>query len=236
MCLLGQTAGLLKSEELVFSGQEVPDKKLTFSKKMTMRMRGISEIMAHFTHKEISLQLLTAIIVLISSGCASAPPHPITLPAISEYSQAPHPSGFELAQLNEIFNSPQAPKAALGEFADTCDEEYKKLSQTTPSTSTHGQKKSALELVKKDPEMMHWCFYAKISRLQDYLQRDTSWSARQKKVLEAFEFLSPIANAFQTAYHDDRYLSWSTHYYSKISEWVFFKKAAGSRSPASVNR
>ena len=81
-----------------------------------------------------------------------------------------------------------------------------------------------MELVTQDPERMHWCFYSKIVRLQGILQSDSTWSLRQKKVIESFEFLSPIASAFLECFHDSRYLRWATQYYTKVSEWVFFKK------------
>jgi hypothetical protein len=144
------------------------------------------------------------------------------LPVVPEYVKVPHPAGFDQADLQAIFHSPLAPKAALGEFADTCDDEFKKLAQVTQSKEE--KKKGAMELVTQDPERMHWCFYAKIVRLQETLQGNTTWNTRQKKVVETFAFLSPVANAYLDIYHDSRYLRWASMYYSKISEWVFFKK------------
>jgi hypothetical protein len=144
------------------------------------------------------------------------------LPVIPEYVKVPHPAGFDLADLRAIFLNPMAPKAALGEFADTCDEEFVKLSGLTPLKEE--RKAGAVELVIHDPERMHWCFYSKISRLQDVLQSDATWTSRQKKVLEIFDFLTPVANAFMDQYHDSRYLRWASNYYARISEWVFFRK------------
>jgi hypothetical protein len=173
-------------------------------------------------------QLAFVVLVLVS-GCTSAPQvvevKPV-LPAIPAYVKVPHPAGFDLADLRAMLVSPLAPKAVLGEFADTCDEEFKKLTEATPQKEE--RKKGAEELVTSDPERMHWCFYAKISRLQDVLQSDSTWSLRQKKVIESFEFLTPIANAFLATYHDSRYLRWAAQYYSKVSEWVFFKKLTPS--------
>jgi hypothetical protein len=144
------------------------------------------------------------------------------LPVVPEYVKVPHPAGFDQADLQAIFHSPLAPKAVLGEFADTCDDEFRKLGQATHSIDE--KKKGAMELVTQDPERMHWCFYAKIVRLQETLQGNTTWNTRQKKVVTTFEFLSPVANAYLELYHDSRYLRWASMYYSKISEWVFFKK------------
>jgi hypothetical protein len=146
------------------------------------------------------------------------------LPVIPEYVRVPHPAGFDLADLRAILVSPLAPADVNGAFAETCDAEFKKLAAATPQKEE--RYKGALELVTQDPERMHWCYYTKISKLQEILQGDSTWSERQKLVLESFEFLSPVANAFLKAYHDSRYLRWAAQYYSKISEWVFFKKLA----------
>lgn len=155
---------------------------------------------------------------LLLGACSSAPaltPAPDT----ETVSKTPHPSSDDLESLHQLFQSPAAPKGALGEFADVCDEEF---------TS-----KNAVALVKQDGERMHWCFYAKLARLQENLKGDKSWNARQKQVRDAFQFLSPIANAFLQINQDNRYSLWEKRYYSKVSEWVFFKKS--NRSPASVS-
>jgi hypothetical protein len=133
-----------------------------------------------------------------------------------------HPASLDFANLKTYLQSDQAPKAALGEFADRCDEDF--------------SEKNARELVKQEPERMHWCFYAKISRLHDNLRDDTRWGVRQKMVTDAFKFLSPIAAAFEDVKHDSNYAEWEKAYSKKTSEWVFFKKIkqTPSRMPASV--
>jgi len=165
-----------------------------------------------------------ALSMTVMAGCSSTtvvqekPP----IPEVPEYVKVPHPINFELASLRAIFYSPLAPQDVQGEFSQNCDAEFQKLAQI--STSLEERQKAAVELVSGDPERMHWCFYGKISKLQETLQGDTTWSQRQKKVFETFTYLSPIANAFLDVYHDSRYLRWATQYYSKISEWVFFRK------------
>ena len=144
------------------------------------------------------------------------------IPEVPEYVKVPHPISFELTSLRAIFHSPMAPHDIQGEFTQNCDSEFQKLTQA--STSIEERQKGAVELVSSDPERMHWCFYGKISKLEETLQGDTTWGERQKKVLDTFIYLSPIANAFLDVYHDSRYLRWATQYYSKISEWVFFRK------------
>jgi hypothetical protein len=146
------------------------------------------------------------------------------LPIVPQYVKVPHPAGFDLADLKAILISPLAPENIMGSFVETCDSEFKKLTEST--IQKEERQKGAAELVLGDPERMHWCFYSKIAKLEQVLQGDSTWSERQKLVLENFEFLSPVANAFLSTYHDSRYLRWAAQYYSKISEWVFFKKLA----------
>ena len=192
--------------------------KLKFFKILTIRL-----VMNCLNRSSSGLGLTFFVILVALGGCSSATVvETPNLPVVPEYVKVPHPAGFDLADLRAIFVSPLAPRAVLGEFADSCDEEFQKLLLIT--SSKEEIKKGALELVTEDPERMHWCFYSKISRLQDILQSDSTWSVRQKKVLESFQFLSPIANAFLDSFHDSRYLRWATQYYSRVSEWVFFKK------------
>lgn len=167
---------------------------------------------------------LTVTAVAGLAGCSSTTvvqDKPV-IPEVPEYVKVPHPISFELASLRAIFYSPMAPQDIQGEFSQTCDSEFQKLAEL--SNSLEERQKAAVELVSGDPERMHWCFYGKISKLQETLQGDTTWGERQKKVFQTFTYLSPIANAFLEVYHDSRYLRWATQYYSKISEWVFFRK------------
>jgi hypothetical protein len=163
-------------------------------------------------------------LLVTSIGCSSTTvveDRP-AIPEVPEYVKVPHPVNFELASLRAIFYSPLAPQDVQGEFSKTCDQEFQKLAAA--SNSLEERQKAATELVSGDPERMHWCFYGKVSHLQETLQSDSTWSQRQKKVFETFVFISPLANSFLEVYHDSRYLRWATQYYSKISEWVFFRK------------
>lgn len=167
------------------------------------------------------------ICALILGGCSTATLTEVpTLPNIPEYVKIPHPAGYELSDLRALFFSPLAPQGVQGEFADTCDDEFKKLTEVTKSRDD--LKLGATELVTNDPERMHWCFYSKLNKLQMVLNSDATWSTRQKKVLETYKFIGPISVAFTDVYHDSRYARWASTYYSKISEWVFFKKVAPS--------
>ena len=165
-----------------------------------------------------------ALMLTVAAGCSSTTvvQEKPTIPEVPEYVKVPHPVNFELGSLHAIFFSPLAPQDVQGEFSKTCDSEFAKLVEL--SDSTEERQKAAVELVTNDPERMHWCFYGKVSKLQETLQGDTTWSERQKKVFDTFVFISPLANAFLEVYHDSRYLRWASQYYSKISEWVFFRK------------
>ncbi|MBS1959435.1 MAG: hypothetical protein JST80_08190 [Bdellovibrionales bacterium] len=157
-------------------------------------------------------------------GCSSAEiaPDKSVMPEVPDYVKVPHPLGYEIAEIRALFESPLAPKGGLTEFSDTCDSEFRMLIRATSIKSERRQ--GANELVTQSAEKMHWCFYGKVERMQDALKKESSWSARQRIVLDAYDFLTPIANAFLSVYHDSRYLRWATQYYSNISEQIFFRK------------
>lgn len=164
-------------------------------------------------------------LVVSLGGCSTATiTEAPTLPEVPEYVKTPHPVGYENSDLKALFFSPLAPQGALGEFTDTCDDEFKRLSAATQSRDD--KRRGAIELVTMDPERMHWCFYGKLTKLHDVLGSDATWSARQKKVIETYNFLGPIGLAFMDIYSDSRYTRWASQYYSKISEWIFFRKVA----------
>jgi len=165
-----------------------------------------------------------ALILTMISGCSSTTvvqDRP-SLPEVPEYVKVPHPANFELASLRSIFHSPLAPTDISTGFSKTCDSEFMQLARI--SNSIEERNKAAEELVSSDPERMHWCFYSKISSLQETLQTDTTWTERQKQVFDTYTFLTPLANGYLSVYNDSRYLRWATQYYTKISEWVFFRK------------
>jgi hypothetical protein len=164
------------------------------------------------------------ILFLILPACATTQVAklPAALPEVPAYVKVPHPGGFDLADLKAIFFHPLAPKGVLEGYSESCDADFKKLAEATPIR--HERKTGAIELVKARPEEMHWCFYSKVLKLQENLQSDSTWTERQSKVLEAYEFLTPVANAYFDHFHDSRYLRWASQYYTKVSEWVFFKR------------
>jgi hypothetical protein len=78
--------------------------------------------------------------------------------------------------------------------------------------------------VRRDPVRYHWCFYGKLFALENELKNEAYLDERQKKVIETFGFLVPVAKAFASEYHDSRYLRWSVSRYQKFSETIFYRK------------
>ncbi len=174
--------------------------------------------------KPVLKPIIAGALTALVASCASTQVvrAPAALPELPRYSRVPHPNGFDLADLKAIFFHPSAPNGVKETFADRCDADFRQLSGAT--LLKYERSTGALELVESKPEDMHWCFYSKILKLQEVLQSDSTWTERQNRVLETYEFLTPVANAFHDHYHDSRYLRWASQYYSKVSEWVFFKK------------
>lgn len=179
----------------------------------------------HFGFIPYSVRTGVAVLLaMLTSSCATTEPVrvPASLPEVPQYTRVPHPNGFDLADLKAIFLHPAAPPKLRDTASLNCDADFRKLVAATPLK--HERTAGALELVKVQPEEMHWCFYAQILKLQELLQSDSTWTQRQNQVLDTFDFLTPVAGAFFDHYHDSRYLRWASQYYSKVSEWVFFKK------------
>lgn len=131
----------------------------------------------------------------------------------------PHPAGFDMGDVRAIFNEKGAPPPES--FKD-CDADFRKLMSLTQSRVELGQ--GAREFVQHDPVKYHWCFYTKILELENGLQKDSYLDERQKRVLETYDFLVPIAHGFQAEFHDSRYLRWAIQRYRRLSEWVFFRR------------
>jgi hypothetical protein len=152
----------------------------------------------------------------------ATPPADEGVPILPQYTGIPHPAGYDLSDIRVIFEHPTAPKNFGNELALTCDEALAQLMQKT-SVADEIQS-GARELVSRDPEGMHWCFYSKVLKLNQTLQSQSSWKTREHEVLTTFKTLAPISNAFFSEFKDSRYLRWAATYYSKVSEWVFFRK------------
>lgn len=160
--------------------------------------------------------------IFLWSGCTTIEVVPPLPPNPPVYTQVPHPVGFDLGDLAAIFTDPSAPP--FPDFAKTCDQDFRKLVALTVSKKELAR--GVEELVKKNPAGYHWCFYGKLLLLENELKEDTFVDIRQKKVLETFEFLAPVARAFVNRFYDSRYLRWTVNRYQKISSWIFYRNLA----------
>lgn len=153
-------------------------------------------------------------------GCTTvelSPPLPPTPPA---YTAVSHPLGNDVADLSNLFLDGKAPK--FEEITQSCDGEFKKLNALTQSVLELSE--GSLELVKQDPVAYHWCFYGKLLEVENTLNSAAFVDEKQKKVIETYQFLVPVAKAFSSQFHDTRYLRFAIYRYKRASELVFFRK------------
>jgi len=88
--------------------------------------------------------------------------------------------------------------------------------------------------VKSNPNQFHWCFYAKLSRLDGQLSSAEGWDEKEKYAIKAYAYLNPVSAAFYKIYQDTTYRDHTNIYFSKINNWVFKKSSGRGRAPASV--
>lgn len=163
--------------------------------------------------------LCGAMSALVLSGCATSLDSQPKLPEVPQYLHVPHPDGQNFRDVEMIFMSKKAPAMAS---LDGCDEKFFKLREETNSNEEIQQ--GAIELIMQDPVQYHWCFYSKIIRLEDDLEKSESWAAKKDLAMRAYLFLVPIARAYQLEYNDSRYLRWAIQHYRRISEVVFYRR------------
>ena len=175
----------------------------------------MKEKIAHLSGVFAFFALITAV------GCSTTQlsPEPAPAPSPPPYVHVPHPAGTDLADLRAIFHDPTAPSA---ESTKDCEKDFLKLKKLAQNEEE--LRDGARELVSLDPVKYHWCFYTRLSELQESLASMQYIDEKQKKVLETYAFLVPVARGFLQHYHDSRYLRWSVLNYKRISEWVFFRK------------
>lgn len=155
------------------------------------------------------------------TGCSTTSVEPLPmLPEGPSYLRVPHPQGYDLSEARVLFRDAHAPDA---EKLKSCDAEFQKLRKVV--TIPDDFEKGVRELVQRDPEAYHWCFYSKTVELYDRLQTPESGIRdRQRMVLEAYEFLAPVAKAFRIEFSDTRYQRYAVVRYREISPWVFYRQ------------
>ncbi len=172
------------------------------------------------------------------SGCASTAVESDALSALDDAGAdanppAPHPVGSTLADIHALFAGAGAPR-----LAEACgiESEYESLKAQT--SSKEERQLGMRELVRRNPDAAHWCFYARFLRLEEELRQARFIDEKQKIVIGAFSFLAPLAKALQHARQDTRYVAWAAERYRTLNEIVFYRKlevlpAADVRAPAS---
>jgi len=154
-------------------------------------------------------------------GCSTSQvaPLPELPPTPPDYVKVPHPEGLDIGDLVAIFTDSSAPSP---DTLKTCDADFAKLRTMTNSTDELSQ--GAREFVRIEPVKYHWCFYGKLYQLEEQLAQDAYIDEKQKHVLDAYIFLTPISRAFMAEYKDSRYLRWAAFRYRSLSEHVFYRK------------
>ncbi len=168
-----------------------------------------------------------AIVVMVAGwlaalGSCTTPPKVDPLPPLPEapaYTRVPHPDGLDYADLVAVFTDREAPSI---DSLKECDADFLKLRSMVASKDELDR--AARELIQSDPVKYHWCFYGKLLTMHDQVRNDVYLDDRQKRVVDTYVFLAPIARAFMAEYQDSRYLRWATASYRKNSEFVFFRR------------
>jgi hypothetical protein len=138
---------------------------------------------------------------------------------VPDYVGSPHPEGYDLADLRAIFLKPQAPKP---EEVASCDAAVVKLRSLTQSDDEVGN--GTRTLVKNEPVKYHWCFYWKILQLEEGLKASVFLDEKQKAVLDAYAFLTPVSRAYLSEFRDSRYLRWAVKHYRNLSALLFYRR------------
>ena len=163
---------------------------------------------------------MSAICLQIFAGCSAAKVEPLpAMPEPPKYVQVPHPEGLEHGDLLAIFTESGAPAP---ETMAGCDSEFTRLRKATASRDELSD--GARELVRRDATGYHWCFYSTLLNLEKKLKETPYVDERQKLILEAYLFLTPVARAFKVEYQDSRYLRWAVSRYQRLSEYVFYRR------------
>ncbi len=144
------------------------------------------------------------------------------LPSPPDYAFVAHPSGFGASDLEALFLDSRVQRPSA-EVLKACDSDFRKLRAATRSAEEFTM--GAREFVRLEPVHHHWCFYSTLLDLELSLKREDLYlEDRQKKVVSAFVYLSPIARAFFSEYRDSRYWRWAIHRYRLLSETVLYRR------------
>jgi hypothetical protein len=105
----------------------------------------------------------------------------------------PMPKGNSMGDVLELFVHEKAP--ALSDYQN-CDRKYFDF-RSKEVKVTQSQINLARELVKKYRDETHWCFFVKLLEIGNPLGFEAFDTANEKKFIESFMYLAPVATAFQ---------------------------------------
>jgi len=146
-------------------------------------------------------------------------PEPIIQPDQVPILRLPHPSGFSTRDLQAFFKLSGAPRR---EDLATCSAVIIKLHLMR---ATREEIRSGVqELVLDEPMQQHWCYYDRLLTLDEQLRGTPDLVDLQNLVLDTFQVLLPMAQAFQLHFKDSRYLRWAIQRYRTLSPVVFFRR------------
>jgi hypothetical protein len=131
----------------------------------------------------------------------------------------PHPQGTDLGDIRAILFDPSVPSTTQ---LAKCDADLKKLWKF--SQNDEERRDGARELVRGNAVFYHWCFYSRILQLDEELKKMNYIDEKQKRVMDTYQYLVPVARAFLSEFHDSRYIRWAIVQYKRLSNWVFFRK------------
>ena len=180
----------------------------------------MSRLRIHARSQWLTLGAFALGVWILAGGCSTtelpeAPPPPPIPPLLT----LPQPAGSDLSDIRDLFFAKGAPTF---ESLKECDAPFRKLLAATSSREELAQ--GVRELVRHQPEKMHWCYYGQLLRLEIDLHGDLYVDERQKRTLDTYEFVTPVARAFLTEFKDSRYLRTAVYRYRHLSEWVFFRR------------
>lgn len=167
------------------------------------------------------------------AGCSSTsilsphePPKEVAVPA---YAYLPHPAGHTTSDLISLFSEKGAPSR---ETMAKCEEDFRSLYSKVQSIEE--RTKGVQELISRNPAAYHWCFYSQIISLEEGLSQDEFVDQKQKRIMNTYEYLVPVARAFAKEFQDSRYLRWAIQDYRRLADLYFYRKLEMSPQMSSV--
>ncbi len=175
-----------------------------------------------------SCPFAAAALVLSAFGCSSPQVvvAPIDTPPRVPVLDLPHPEGFTPQHLDALFQRPDAPPAP-----EACHSTQRELVRVAESPEE--VQRGIHELVIDQPALHHWCFYLSLRKLSAELAEPEGILRKQRRVIDAYQDILPVARAFQREFKDSRYLRWAVQNYRSLSPRIFFRQV--ELSPEATN-